>query len=228
MKTIVKLLIALTMLISVSCSKKDTVDTHKLKDTAWLREKFEENGKEEFVNVPPYWVQFEGADRYTSILSDGEYTFDNETGKLVFKGDATEYAVTVTGDKMVWEYGKKRETFRKLPKIDPKLLIHKDKWWKEKEQQKFNLTNWKWESKSNPPEVSFSWQFKNETSGSRRFGPVTTQDFTYTVKGNVLTNSLLGTKTLIAELTERKLEYIIWYEMLSEEVYMKMIYEIDP
>ena len=60
MKTIVKLLIALTMLISVSCSKKDTVDTHKLKDTAWLREKYEMDGTE-YVKVPPYWVQFAGA-----------------------------------------------------------------------------------------------------------------------------------------------------------------------
>lgn len=226
MKTIVKLLIALTMLISVSCSKKDTVDTHKLKDTAWLREKFEENGKEEFVNVPPYWVQFEGADRYTSILSDGEYTFDNETGKLIFKGDATEYAVTVTGDKMVWEYGKKRETFRKLPKIDPKLLIHKDKWWKEKERQKFNLTNWKWES--NTLGAKFSLYFKDETSGSQRFGPVPSQDFTYTVKGNVLTGSFFSKKTIITELTERKLEYINMSESEGKEVYMKMIYGIDP
>ena len=227
MKTIVKLLIALTMLISVSCSKKDTVDTHKLKDTAWLREKFEENGKEEFVNVPPYWVQFEGADRYTSILSDGEYTFDNETGKLVFKGDATEYAVTVTGDKMVWEYGKKRETFRKLPKIDPKLFINKDKWWEKKEQQKFNLTNWKWEK---PLELSikFSLCFKDETSGSQSFGSAPSQYFTYTMKGNVLTGSLFDKKTIITELTERKLEYINMSESEGEKVYIKMIYGIDP
>lgn len=223
MKTIVKLLIALTMLISVSCSKKDTVDTHKLKDTAWLREKYEMDGTE-YVEVPPYWVQFEGTDRYTSILSAGEYTFDNETGKLVFKGDATEYAVTVTGDKMVWEHGKKRETFRKLPKIDPKLLINKDKWWEEKERQKFDLTNWKWESNLG---LKSRLCFKDETSGASRFGPVP-QDFTYAVKGNILTGSLFDKKTIITELTERKLEYITWYEMLSEEVYMKIRYGIDP
>ena len=194
MKTTIKLLLALTMFISVSCSKRETVDTHKLKETAWLREKFENKGTSH--DVPPYYVQFESTGHYTSLLSDGEYTFDNETGKLVFKGDATEYTVTFPGDKMEWKYGTKSETFQKITKADPKRLIGK---WKMVKLDKFNPETNKWEEFPGGSEPA---EFKTESTGTW-YGAIT-----YSVKYNVI--KIKGDKEnrFITELTNKKLVWI--------------------
>ncbi len=206
------------------CNKKgnEMEDTlNKLKDATWLREKYEENGKD--TNANPYWIQFEGEDHYTSVLSTGTYTFDPKTGKLLFKGDKTEYTVTtVTGDKMVWEHGVKRETFKKLPKADPKLLINGGKWWQEKERQIYSKEG-KWESQS---VFLVKMQFINETSGKKQPDVLHTSDFTYTLKGNVLTLSSSGEPLLITELTEKKLEYIA--RAKDKPIYSKTIFEVIP
>lgn len=228
MKTTQKLIsVAIIMLLITGlcgCSKKEKEmeDTlNKLKDAAWLREKYEEKGTE--ITVEPYWIQFEGANHYTSPLSTGTYTFDPKTGKLLFKGDKTEYTVTtVTGDKMVWEHGVKRETFKKIPKADPKLLIANGKWWKNKEAQIYK--NGKWEAQ--PGLVPLRVQFKDETSGKKQVDSNPISDFTYTLKGNVLTLSFSGEISLITELTEKKLEYMT--RSKTPTTYSKMIFEIIP
>lgn len=198
MKTTIKLLLALAVILSAGCSEDSEGLASSLKGTAWLAERVELKNGDNYgeTDFEPYWIQFTDG-QFMALPVEGNYKIDKKAGTLSIN-NGEPYKYRITNNKMIWEAGIMRITFKKVNPPNSKLLKGD---WKIFSAEYFNKGTHEWRYIDPIPysEVTFS----SSTEGALNGTP-----FTYKLIGNVITFTPGDKKIFITELTLAKCTYI--------------------